>query len=208
MSDAKVAEFVGIMLGDGSIGIYKSMSGNVEKRQYRTKVTLNSEDEICYANNICKMIEEQFSIRPLVRFRKGEKAMDILIFNKDFLRFLTKDIGLKLSPKKYSAVIPQRFMGNGLELDVLRGYFDTDGSVVIANNNGIRYPRLEMKVCPSPLQYQIPEILRKHGFRFGVYKIDNDEIRIQMNGRNELKKWIAKIGFSNTKHCERANEFI
>ena len=55
-------------------------------------------------------------------------------------------------------------MKNNLALKVLRGYMDTDGCVVIFNNNGTKYPRLEMKVCPSPMQNQFIEILKKHHF--------------------------------------------
>ena len=88
---------------------------------------------------------------------------------------------------------------------MLRGYFDTDGSVVITNNNGTIYPRLEMKICPSPMKDQFVDILRRRGFRFGVHKIVNDEVRIQMNGKNQMDKWVKEIGFSNQKHRDKVH---
>ena len=90
----------------------------------------------------------------------------------------------------------------------MRGYFDTDGCVVTANNNGICYPRLEMKVCPSPMQKQFVEILKKHNFRFGVYNIGKGKVRIQLNGKAQLTKWVRLVGFSNKKHADKIKRFM
>ena len=82
---------------------------------------------------------------------------------------------------------------------VLRGYFDTDGCVAITNNNGTIYPRLEMKIMPSPMKQQLQELLNMYGFKYGVYEIGRGEVRIQMNGKKQLEKWKKEIGFSNKK---------
>ncbi|MBD3209227.1 hypothetical protein GF367_02305 [Candidatus Woesearchaeota archaeon] len=65
-------------------------------------------------------------------------------------------MGMRLSPKWGRARIPGMFMNRFFGRYVLRGYFDIDGSVVIANNNGPRYPRLEMK--NKPFSYARPAI--------------------------------------------------
>ncbi len=98
-------------------------------------------------------------------------------------------------------------MSKELAKYVIRGYFDTDGSVVITDNNGTRYPRLEMKICPSPMQEQFIKILESLNFRFGVYRIGKGKVRIQMNGKGQLEKWIKDVGFSNPKHRKRAMSF-
>ena len=65
-----------------------------------------------------------------------------------------------------------------------------------------------MKVCPSHMQKQFVDILEKLGFRFGVYQIGNGEVRIQLNGIHQLRKWVTGIGFSNPKHMNKARRMI
>ncbi|PSG99443.1 MAG: hypothetical protein BRC29_04980 [Nanohaloarchaea archaeon SW_7_43_1] len=97
-------------------------------------------------------------------------------------------------------------MDNSLEKYVFRGYFDTDGSVVLTDNNGTLYPRLETKICPSPMQNQLTKILESQGFNFGAYGIGKGKIRIQMNGKGQLAKFRDEIGFKNNKHVLKAQE--
>ena len=115
---------------------------------------------------------------------------------------------MKLAPKWNKAIIPEKFTNSPFDILVLRGYFDTDGCVVQTNNNGILYPRLEMKICPSPMQSQFIDILKNNGFKFGSYKIGRGKIRIQLNGKDQLKKWYKLIGSSNPKHIKKFEKFI
>lgn len=206
--DRRLAEFIGIMLGDGSIGIYKCNNKNRISIQYRIKITLNSKDDLDYSFYIEQLVENLFGIKTLRRFRSNENTLDILSFNKEFLEFLTNKVGLIISPKWNRATVPSFCLKNNMELDILKGYFDTDGCISIVNNNGTKYPRLEMKVCPSPMQNQFLEVLKKYDFRFGAYKIGKGKIRIQLNGIRELRKWFELIGFSNKKNIERAKQFL
>ncbi len=203
LKDPKLAEFVGILLGDGSLGIYECKSNGKIKLQYRVKVTLNSIDDKEYVQYVERLIFQLFGLMPIKKFKKNEKVCELLIFRKDILSFLIQKVGLRLAPKWKRAIIPSRYLGSRLELNVLRGYFDTDGSVVITKNNGILYPRLEMKVSPSPMQKQIIKILERRKFRFGVYSIGKGKVRIQLNGISQLRKWIKEIGFKNPKHLKK-----
>jgi hypothetical protein len=189
----EIAEFVGILLGDGSIDT---------KYQNRVQITLNKAETV-YASYIMELVRRNFKVKPLLRFRKSEQALDIKIFNKEFVGFLTNTLGLVPAPKRGRAVVPDAFMEENLARYVLRGYFDTDGSVVITNNNGTLYPRLEMKVCPSPMCASFVKILKTFGFRFGAYRITNGETRIQMNGQSQLQKWVNIVGSSNPNHLEK-----
>ncbi|MCH7770938.1 MAG: hypothetical protein IIA49_07965 [Bacteroidetes bacterium] len=143
-----------------------------------------------------------------MKFRKNENTAELFIFKKEIIDYLTNYIGLKFSPKWNNAIIPYYLLDNDLDLRVLRGYFDTDGCLVTTNNNGIRYPRLEMKISPSPMQNQFISILKKYNFKFGVYHIGKGKVRVQLNGKNQLKKWKRLVGFSNKKHLEKISRFI
>jgi hypothetical protein len=197
---SKFAEFIGILLGDGSLSRY------VKSNHYRLQITLDSREEQ-YKNYVCGLICSLFDINPIIKYRKKENTVDILVFNRNIIRLLNEKFDLKYSPKWNRAVIPYYCRDSSLELDVLRGYFDTDGSVVLTNNNGIIYPRLEMKICPSPMQKQFIEILKRNSFRFGVYDIGKGKVRIQLNGKEQLTKWIKLINFSNKRHLDKVNKF-
>ncbi len=197
----ELAELIGIILGDGSINIYPKINN------WRLKITLDSIKDIEYVNYIKNLIYNIFKEKVIIRFRKNENTVDIFLFKRDIIRYFLK-IGLKKSPKWERAIIPKQFLTKELEKYVLRGLFDTDGSLVITNNNGTVYPRLEVKICPSPMQNQFINILKRNNFNFGVYNIRKGQVRIQMNGQKELKKWCELIGFSNNKHIRKFEGLI
>jgi DNA-binding transcriptional regulator WhiA len=185
------AELAGILLGDGSISIYPKIN------HYRLQITLNS-DEKEYAEYIRQLFKRMFEKELSIKFRKDENTLDLLCFNRKIIRELI-DFGFIISPKWNRAIVPKQFMNFALGKYVLRGYFDTDGCVAITNNNGTIYPRLEMKIMPSPMKQQLQELLNMYGFKYGVYEIGRGEVRIQMNGKKQLEKWKKEIGFSNKK---------
>ena len=163
---------------------------------------------MAYANYISQLIKDLFDKIPIVRPRKNERALDIQIFNKAIVDFIINKVGMVTSPKWGRARIPDSFLNTELERFVLRGYFDTDGSVVITNNNGTINPRLEMKICPSPMRNSLINILKKIGFRFGVYRIDNNMARIQINGKEQGRKWLKEVGIMNYNQLNKLNKVI
>ena len=194
----KLAELVGILLGDG----YLSSSTN------RVKISFNSKDDVEYISYVNNLLVELFDVKPILKQRVNENTAELYIFKRDIIRFLINNVGMKVSPKWNNAAIPSQFLSSKLDLQVLRGYFDTDGCLVTANNNGTIYPRLEMKVSPSPMQKQFIAILKKYKFSFGVYQIGDGKVRIQLNGKPQLEKWIKSVGFSNQKHIDKISRFI
>ena len=201
----KLAELAGILLGDGSI----CLKDGIVNTNNRLKITFNTKDDAQYITYVKDLIKDLFGVEPIVKPRKYEKnTTDIFLFKKGIILFLINEIGLRLSPKWNRAVIPKMFLLDNLQLYVLRGYFDTDGSLVTTNNNGVVYPRLEMKVCPSPMQNQFMMILRKYGFNFGIYQIGKGKVRIQLNGKDQLIRWLGLVGFSNEKHTNKVKRFL
>lgn len=86
------------------------------------------------------------------------------------MKTLTEEIGLESGPKFGKVRIPSWVFKNHLELDSLRGLFDTDGCVAFDKQNREvpYYPRLEVKISPSPLSHQVPEVLTRYNFRHSV----------------------------------------
>jgi len=206
-SIGKMTEFIGIMLGDGSIGIYNTKAGNKIKKHHVVKVTLDSRNKP-YINYVSNLMKEVLNVEPRLHFKKKENAVDIGTFRRDALDYILNEIGLKMSPKWNRMKIPKKFMKKEFYPRLLRGLFDTDGSVTIFKNNGIIYPRIEIKICPSPAQKQFMEIVNNLGFKHKIQNLDKGKIRIRISGVKELKKWFEIVGSSNQEYIKRANIFL
>lgn len=96
-----LAEFAGILLGDGAIYI-KEVNG-----QNRIKISFNSKEKQ-YIYHVKNLIENLFGVSPILKFRCGENTADLFVFKKSIIMQLL-DIGLKLSPKRDNATIPNIF---------------------------------------------------------------------------------------------------
>ena len=203
----KVAEFIGIMLGDGSIGIYDTKAGDKIKKHHVVKVSLDSRNGQ-YIDHVSNLMGEVLNVEPGIHFKKKENAVDICTFRKEKVFYALNEIGLKISPKWNRMEVPKKFMKEELYPHILKGLFDTDGSVTIFNNNGIIYPRIEIKICPSPAQKQFIDILDQFDFNYKIQNLDKGKIRIRISGVRELRKWFDLIGSSNQNHIDRANQFL
>ena len=199
--DENLAELVGIILGDGSLNIYRS---DKYSTYYRLKITLDSR-ETDYIDYVSSLISTVLNTSPIIKKRKNEHTTDILVFKKDIVLKLTS-LGLTTSPKWNRASIPSNFLKPHLIKLVIRGYFDTDGCVTMTNNNGSLYPRLEMKIQPSPMQKQFVDAIKKLGFKANFYNIGKEKIRVQINGKKQLNKWMKEIGLSNKRHLVKIKE--
>ena len=117
----------------------------------------------------------------------GSGVYDSGIFKKEKVLYALNNLGLKMSPKWETMEIPKDYTKGKLALLVLRGLFDTDGSVTIFNNHGTIYPRIEIRICPSPAKNQIINILDEVGFNYPEgWKPDS--IRLLRIGGKRFKK--------------------
>jgi len=111
-----LAEFFGIMLGDGHLS------------HYQIVVTLGSK-EVLYVNYVVDLIEKLFGVRPKIGIRKNEQYRDIYLGSKALSRWLTKE-GLVYNKVLSQVDVPRWIFKKKLFMtNFLRGFFDTDGSI-------------------------------------------------------------------------------
>lgn len=110
-----LAEFSGIMLGDGGVS------------KYHTTVTLSSQEKE-YILFVSKMINKLFAIVPKIYNIKGAKAVKIVVNRKKLVDFC-QDIGLVKGNKiKQQIDIPNWIKENrDFSKACVRGLIDTDG---------------------------------------------------------------------------------
>ena len=196
-----LAEEVGLHLGDGSMNYYN----NKGLYQLRGHII---DDQEHYQLRIKWIYKKLFNIDLNLRKMPSCGVYGFQIWSNELVKFKEEFLGLPLG-KKIEFGIPKEIIDNlGFSKSFLRGYFDTDGCVVRTNNNGTIYPRLEMKISPSPMQEQFIAILKDMSFNFGVYDIGKGKVRIQINGKKGLKQWSDMIGFSNKKHKDKCHKFL
>ncbi len=196
----KFSEFIGILLGDGSLSYYKTKNKEKIKEYYRLKITLDSR-ETDYSEHIKNLFSTLFNIDLIDKTRKNENTRDLFCFKRNLIRFLVKKYGLVYSPKWLRAKVPDGCISHMSH--VIKGYFDTDGCVVKTKNNGKDYFRLEMKISPSPMQNQFVDFFNNSNFNARIVKLDRGKIKLQLNGKIQLEKWLCQIGFNNTRHLKK-----
>lgn len=130
--NSDLAEFIGIMLGDGNI--YK----NLEKWQYQIDISLNLIDEPKYVLHVENLMEKIFQKSAKVTDQHG-KAVSLRYYSKEIVEFLL-ELGLEAGKKTLNQVKVPRvvFLDKEYIKSCLRGLFDTDGSIAIDNAKDLR----------------------------------------------------------------------
>jgi len=172
-----LAEFVGIVMGDGGI----------TKRQ--VAITLNYKTDKLYAVFVSNIIKELFKIKPAIYFRRKESLINIVV-SRTRLVEVCESIGLKIGNKlKQGLDMPQwikkdRFFSS----TCIRGLIDTDGCVFSEchkiKNKKYCYPRLCLTSYSPKLCSSVAGILKELGF--------SPKIRIGRNVQLENKQDIIR----------------
>lgn len=191
-----LAEFIGIILGDGHIS------------SSQVTITLNATDDILYAQYITELVKKLFDITPSITKRKNMNAVVISISRKKLVEFLSA-IGLIPGDKtKHQVDIPVWIKESQIYSKAcVRGLIDTDGCVVNECHNikskKYCYTRLAFTNASKPLLLSVFKILE--GLDFSP-KMRNNK-RVQVERSEKITRYFKVIGTSNPKHLARFNRF-
>ncbi|PIQ06330.1 MAG: hypothetical protein COW72_02080 [Candidatus Nealsonbacteria bacterium CG18_big_fil_WC_8_21_14_2_50_37_10] len=185
----KLAEFFGIVLGDGHLSL-----GQVW-------IYINNNTDRNYNPYVKELIKSLFSVKPGVSYRKDQDMMNLFLSSVDLLKFLRKR-GLFASNKVRDQVdVPSWiFTKDSYKKSFLRGFFDTDGSVY-----KLRFG-VQMGFCNRsiPLLRSTRKILldlEYHPSNVSIYKV-------YLTRKPDLYRYAKEIGFGNPKHLERAKNLV
>lgn len=195
--DKNIAELVGIIIGDGFLD-------NCQKH-YRIGIAgdpINDREYFGYIQSLIKRIWNKDT-----KVMKRGRGIYIIVNSKSAFTEITEKYGLPIGEGKCAkVVIPDLIIKEGnLVLHTIRGIVDTDGSIFVANKPGSpNYPSIEITTCSIKLANQLRNLLRVRGFRVAniwCYKSRKNNVlpsyKVPLNGRENVKKWLAEIGFSN-----------
>jgi len=191
-----LAEFYGIMLGDGNLTKIKGYKiGN-----YQIRIVGDSRNDRVYLENYVKiLIEKLFSVRVNVSKMKDANALILVATSRELVDFLQIK-GFKPGDKIRNLLdIPDWIKENKEFLKFcLRGLYDTDGSVYkLTNQNS--YQILFTNYNPVLLNSVRQSLL---SLGIGVSKISRGR-DITITKKSELRKFLKEVGFSNIKHLDK-----
>lgn len=196
-----LAEFIGILLGDGHIS------------QYQIGVTLSAKEKQ-YIHYICGVIRKLFGVVPTIVRQKVAKAVTIVVSRKLLVNFC-QEVGFEMGNKiSHQVDIPEWIKENqAFTRECLRGLVDTDGcffthSYVISGKR-YSYLKIAFTSASTPLRLSVEKILINLG-----YSVRMSSIRVNSNGRDVriddakfVAKYIDEIGSHNQKHLDKIRKW-
>ena len=187
----ELAEFCGIMLGDGHISPFPG----------QIYVYINPIADADYISYVEQLLEGLFKIKACRYDGKNKATIDLFITSVDLIAYLAEKVGLSVSNKvKEQVGIPSWiYKRDSYKNSFIRGFFDTDGSIYKLKFG------VQMSFCNRsfPLLNSTREILLDFGYNPSKISCCN----VYLTRKSDLMKYALEIGFGNSKHYKRALKF-
>lgn len=192
----ELAEFIGIMLGDGGITSYAN----------QICITLNNRDDKEYIGFVSALIEKLFSRKPTIIDHKTAHAARILVSSMSLVEYLIS-LGLKTGNKTTLQVDMPDWIKNNVSYSIacVRGLVDTDGCIFDECHNikGKKYcyPRLAFVTASEPLRDSVFSILNKLNLDPKIRHKTKRYLKIE--DKEKIAEYFKVVGTSNPKHLKR-----
>lgn len=187
----KLAEFVGVVLGDGCL------------TRDQCQISLNSIDDRRYSQYLQVLIANLFDYTPSIILQKKQSLIRVIVSGVNFVNQMNT-LGLKIGNKtKQEVDMPNWIKDNkNFYLSCMKGLFDTDGGTFIHRHwSGGHYYRhfgLTFTSASQPLlnsySHGLTHIGVKHRKRTAHIYIDNMFF---------VKRFFQIVTPSNSKHLDR-----
>lgn len=182
-----IAEFIGVLLGDGHI------------TPTQVVVTLGTKDR--YVEYVVALIRQIFKIEPRVMIRPRGAEIVVYFGSTAAVRWLLK-MGLQSNKVKFQVDVPGWIFGKAKYMRAaLRGLIDTDGSVYRLKNGGVQ---MSFTNRSEPLLQSARWMF--HELKFHPSRISGP--RFYLTKRKDLDRFFHEVGFGNQKHTERFKQFV
>lgn len=193
-----LAEFTGIMLGDGGI------------THNQLTITLNKDDDREYILFVVHLLNTLFKapVGKLVREKYHIKRL--AISRSRLVQFCHTDLELPIGNKLAGDLhIPQWIMkSKRYQQACLKGLIDTDGCIYAERhyykNRIYQYPRLNLVSLSPRLRCEVRQVFHNLGFS-GI--IRNSRC-VQLEKNEEIARYFKVIGTNNPKHRLRYTKIL
>ena len=194
---ARLAELIGIFMGDGHVGLYQ------------TSVVTNSETDLQHALFIKALVEDLFMIQARLNYRRDKRACEIIVSSKSVCDFLAGQ-GIPRGNKITMGMrIPNWIQKKSLYRKAfIRGLFDTDGCIYldihyyrqkVYRNLGMAFANQSL-----PLLSFFKETLEL----FRLHPTQKTRFRVFLRRKEDIRRYFDLIGSSNEKHLKKAHQYF
>ena len=187
----ELAEFVGIMLGDG--GINKS----------GISISLNSIKDAQYVDYVSNLCEGIFGRKPKLRKRKYVNCIEMYLYGEKLVGYLEK-LGLRTGNKVVNQVGVPNWVHSDRKYVIacLRGLMDTDGGVFThrykVNDKLYCYKKICFSNHSMPLLSYVSSTLRLIGLKpKEVFNVENK--KVWLYNSSETGTYLRLVGSSNNR---------
>lgn len=187
-ASGKLAEIVGIMLGDG----------NIYRKQYAVRVCGHINDDRDYLiGHVKSVFMEVFNVEMKEYYHKSVNELILYVYSK-FVASNLKNYGMVDGNKKSKGSrIPSWILENeDYTKNCLRGLFDTDGCVFTSKGK----VKIEFYSAIEPLQESFTVAMQKMGFKKKWSKSKGSVKTYGLYSADDVRRFINTIGFNNPKH--------
>lgn len=199
----KLAEFIGILTGDGYIQHDKKAG------KYIIEIVGNSVNDKEYlCNKVPMLFKELFNVIPKIYFKKRQQTMSVKAQSKMIFCFLN-DLGFPVGKKGQIGIQDWIFENDKFARVFIRGLSDTDGCFTLRQK---KYPVVQYSSKSELLLKKVGELLSRFGITYWLGKEGQNDPRfknpivvfkLQVSGRKNVLKWLKNVGFSNPYHVKR-----
>ena len=200
----KLAEFVGIILGDGNIDAYKK---GKKIRTYAIRIAGHAIDDYEYMKDyVAPLASSLFQVKSSIHFHKTRKGIYVSIYGKRIVEFFNS-MGMKAGDKiRNKTKIPGWILEDKRYMRAcLRGLYDTDGSIYELLPHWPGLYQLNFDNYNLTLLKQVRLVLIQLGYH--PSKIHGNKTKngtkVDLTRKTEIKKFYKEIGTLNKKHKER-----
>lgn len=190
----ELAEFVGIVLGDGGIS------------EHQVTVTLNGVTDKKYLTFVKNLIKKLFCVPIGFYADKRSFACRVVISRKALVDYLVDVVGLKRGNKVRQQVdIPVWIKENRrYSIACVRGLIDTDGCAIIhqyfSKGKKYRYKKVGFTSRSYPLLKSVSDTL----FDLKIKnRISKDGWNVRIEARKDVERYFELVGTNNPKHRGR-----
>lgn len=199
----------GIMLGDGCLSLFNG------RKKFISIAGSLVDDKPFFEKIIQPIIKRMINKEIPIKLKPYCGSLELNFVNYRLFDFIS-GFGFPIGKKGNRLFIPKIFYDKHLIKYIIQGFFATDGSLVLTDNNGTLYPRVEANGIAINLIKEISNLLNNLGINCKLYQAKRtksfmygcqEQYRLQMNGKENLKKFVKKIGFVNPKQIEKLNKY-
>jgi len=202
IEDEFFCEFYGALLGDGCISKFK----NYEKKEICVICfSGNKSLDSFYLKYLRTKISEKLGLYSYYYDYKNRNVCVLVIRNKSLSLKLANQYNFPVGLKYGKLTISKRLLNLpwSIKKYILRGLFDTDGSIYAKKSEQYRFPIISIASKDRNFLEQLNKLLRSQ--KYPSYISSHN---VCVRGIGNIKRWFGDIGSSNERNLNKYKYFL